>query len=260
MSSELVNDKEIVTSFVKGLKVIMAFDNNNVELTVSDVAKRVDITRASARRLLLTLESLGYVAFNENKFSLLPKVIELGYSYFSSLPWTDLALKNMKKVVDTCKLTCSVSIIDKENITCILRIPAGRIMNEGIQVGTRLPTAYTSTGRLFMAHMQDDELKEFIDTLPLKEYTKRSITNPARLYEKIRSERGLPYAMVEEEIEDGLLSIAVPIYNKNREMIAAMNVAAHASYRDSKFIKEEVLPVLKESADKTTEAITLLQF
>ena len=260
MSTEIVNDKEIVTSFVKGLKVIMAFDADNVNLSVSDVAKKVDITRASARRLLLTLESLGYVAFNKNKFSLLPKVIELGYSYFASLPWSDLALKNMQQVVDTCKLTCSVSIIDKENITCILRIPAGRIMNEGIQVGTRLPTAYTSTGRLFMAHMPDDELKEFINSLPLKEYTKHSITNPLKLYEKIRSEKGFSYAMVEEEVEDGLISIAVPIYNKDKEIIAAMNVAAHASYRDSKFIKEEVLPVLKKSADRTTEAITLLQF
>ncbi|MFT7005270.1 MAG: IclR family pca regulon transcriptional regulator, partial [Sulfurimonas sp.] len=214
MPVEAVNDKDIVTSFIKGLKVIMAFDNNNVELSVSDVAKKVDITRASARRLLLTLESLGYVTSNDNKFSLLPKVIELGYSYFSSLPWTDLALKNMKEVVSVCKLTCSVSIIDKENITCILRIPAGRIMNEGIQVGTRLPTAYTSTGRLFMAHMPEDKLKEFIDELPLVAYTKRSITNPTRLYEKILSEKNQPYAMVEEEVEDGLISIAVPIYNK----------------------------------------------
>lgn len=260
MASESISDKDLVTSFVKGLHVITAFDSNNVALSVSEVAKKVDITRASARRLLLTLEHLGYVAFKDNKFSLLPRVIELGYSYFASLPWTDLALSNMQNVVDTCNLTCSVSIMDKENITCILRIPAGRIMNEGIQVGTRLPSAYTSTGRLFMSHMSDEELKKFVYTLPLEAHTKRSITNPVRLYEKIRSERVLPFVMVEEEIEEGLISIAAPIYNKNRELIAAMNVAAHSSYRDSTFIKEEVLPILKESAEKTSQAITMLQF
>ena len=122
-------------------------------MTLSDVSKKVDITRASARRLLLTLESLGYVQQRENLFSLAPKIIELGYSYFASLPWTDLAYENMKHVVEASKLSCSISIFDREHIICIMRIPATRILNEGIHVGSRLPTAYTSTGRLFMAHM-----------------------------------------------------------------------------------------------------------
>ncbi len=260
MAEQPETNKDIVTAFAKGLNVIMAFDNTDVYMTVSEVAKKVNITRASARRLLLTLESMGFVKSNQNKFSLLPKVIELGYSYFASLPWSDLALKNMKQVVDKCKLTCSVSILDKEHIICILRIPAGRIMNEGIQVGTRLPTAYTSTGRLFMSHMDDEVLKDFVDELPLQPFTEKSITNPLRLYEKIRSDRHLSYSMVEEEVEEGLISIAVPIYNKDKEMIAAMNVAAHASYRNSQFLKEEVLPILQASAKETSKAIRLLQF
>lgn len=150
-----VDNKEIVTAFIKGLSVIKAFDHENTSMTLSDVAKKVDITRASARRLLLTLESLGYVTQNENLFSLTPKIIDLGYSYFASLPWTDLAYKNMKKVVDSCKLSCSISILDGSNVICIMRIPATRILNEGIHVGSRLPAAYTATGRLFMTHMEE---------------------------------------------------------------------------------------------------------
>lgn len=141
-----------------------------MNMTLSDVAKKVDITRASARRLLLTLESLGYVVQNDNFFSLTLKVIDLGYSYFASLPWTELVYKNMKKVVDGCKLSCSVSILDGSNVICIMRIPATRILNEGIHVGSRLPAAYTAMGRLFMAHMEEKELYEYVLHLPLKAY------------------------------------------------------------------------------------------
>lgn len=260
LGKNMIDSKDIVGALDKGLKVIKAFDSNNTQMTLSDVSKKVNITRASARRLLLTLESLGYMSQRDNLFSLTPKIIELGYSYFASLPWTDLAYKNMKQVVEASKLSCSISILDKEHIICIMRIPATRILNEGIHVGTRLPTAYTSTGRLFMAHMPDEELEEFVTTLPLKAHTKRSITDSNVLLEKIRSERNQPYQVVEEELEDGLLSMAAPIYNKNKEIIGAMNVGAHVSYKSDTVLKETVLNRLKKAAQETTEAIILLQY
>lgn len=256
----MIDHKDLVGALENGLNVIKSFDSNNTQMTISDVAKKVDITRASARRLLLTLESLGYVHQHDSHFSLAPKIIEIGYSYFASLPWTDLAYSNMKQVVDASKLSCSISILDKEHIICIMRIPATRILNEGIHVGTRLPTAYTSTGRLFMAHMSDDKLKEFVTTLPLQAHTKRSITDANVLLEKIRSERNQPYQMVEEELEEGLLSMAVPIYNRNKELIGAMNVGTHVSYRSASFLKENVLTMLKKAAQETTDAIVLLQY
>ncbi len=253
------DNKEIVTAFIKGLSVITAFDHENTSMTLSDVAKKVDITRASARRLLLTLESLGYVTQNDNYFSLTPKVIDLGYSYFASLPWTDLAYKNIKKVVDACKLSCSVSILDGLNVICIMRVAATRILNEGIHVGTRLPAAYTATGRLFMAHMEEKELYEYILHLPLKAHTEKSIIDPYKLYDQIISEKNQGYQMVEEEIEDGLVSLAVPIYNRDNKMIGAMNIGSHLSYKNTKMIKETVLPLLLEAANETSKAIKLLQ-
>jgi IclR family pca regulon transcriptional regulator len=253
------DNKEIVTAFIKGLSVITAFDHENTSMTLSDVAKKVDITRASARRLLLTLESLGYVVQNDNLFSLTPKIIDLGYSYFASLPWTDLAYKNMKKVVDACKLSCSVSILDGSNVICIMRIPATRILNEGIHVGTRLPAAYTATGRLFMAHMEERELYEYVLHLPLKPYTNKSIIDPYKLFDKLVLEKDQGYQMVEEEIEDGLVSLAVPIYNRDNKMIGAMNIGSHLSYKNTKILKDTVLPLLLEAAKETSAAIKLLQ-
>lgn len=254
-----LDSKDIVTAFIKGLNVIKAFDHENTSMTLTDVAKKVDITRASARRLLLTLESQGYVTHTDGFFSLTPKIIDLGYSYFASLPWSDLAYKNMKKVVDACKLSCSVSILDATNVICIMRIPATRILNEGIHVGSRLPAAYTATGRLFMAHMDEKELYEYVLKLPLKKMTEKSITDPYKLYDKLIAEKNQGYQIVEEEIEDGLMSLAVPIYNRDNKMIGAMNIGSHLSYKNTKTLKETVLPLLLEAAKETSNAIKLLQ-
>lgn len=253
------DNKDIVTAFIKGLNVIKAFDYENTRMTLSEVAKKVDITRASARRLLLTLESEGYVIHDNNFFSLAPRVIDLGYSYFASLPWTDLAYKNMKKVVDECTLSCSISILDGTNVICIMRIPATRVLNEGIHVGTRLPAGYTATGRLFMAHMEEKELYEYVLKLPLKRYTEKSIMDPYKLFDKIQEVKNNRYYIVEEELEDGLVSLAVPIYNRDDKMIGAMNIGSHLSYKNTKLLTETVLPMLKNAAEETSRAIKLLQ-
>jgi len=253
-------NKNIVSTLIKGLNVIKAFDRNNTHMTLSDVAKKVDITRASARRLLLTLEYLGYVNQRDNLFTLTPKIIELGYSYFASLPWTDLAYENMKKVSDTCNLSCSISILDGEQIICIMRVTANTIISEDIHVGTRLPTAYSATGRLFMAHMPKDKLENFINTLPLKQHTKQSITDNKKLYKTMLASSEQPYQIVVEELENGLIAMAVPIYNRNKGLIGAMNVGAHIGSHSASFLKENVLPILQKAAQDTSKAISSLQY
>lgn len=258
MKDELEN-KDIVTAFIKGLNVIKAFDYENTSMTLSDVAKKVDITRASARRLLITLESLGYVKQLDSRFSLTPKIIDLGYSYFSSLPWTDLAYKNLKHVSQECQLSCSISVLDGTNIICIMRVAATRILSEGVHVGSKLPAAYSPTGRLFMAHMENKELKQYIKKLDLKQYTQESIMNHDELFNKIVNERDLGYQLVKEELEEGLYAIAVPIYNSDKEIIATMNVASHVSYKNPTYFKSTILPLLKKAAEDTTEAIVLLR-
>ena len=257
--NEDIEHKEIVTAFIKGLNVIKAFDEENTHMTITDVSKKVDITRASARRLLFTLESLGYVKQYRSLFSLTPKIIELGYSYFASLPWTDLAYKNMKLVSDQTKLSCSISVLDGKNIICIMRVAATRILSEGIHVGSKLPSAYSPTGRLFMIHMEDEELYKYVHSLPLKTYTEKSITAYDELYKKLLNERDLGYQLVEEELEEGLYAIAVPIYNSKKEIIATMNVASHLSYKNISFFKGTVLPLLQKAAQNTTKAIVLLK-
>jgi len=254
------DDKDIIKAFIKGLNVIKAFDKKNTTMTLSDIAKKVGITRASSRRFLLTLQSQGYVLNIGNNFSLTPKIIELGYSYFASLPWADLAYKNMKRVVDTCRLTCSISILNGVNVICITRIPAVRILSEGINVGTKLPSAYTASGRVFMAGMDEKELYNYILRLPLKKMTNKSIVKPDILYKKILDEKKNGYQIVIEEIEQGLVSMAVPVYNGNKEILGAMNIACQLSYKNEKVLRNEVLPMLIKAANDTSDEIKLLQY
>ena len=253
-------NKDIATSFLKGLSVIEAFDHDNSEMTLTEVAKKVNITRSTARRFLLSLESLGYATQNGKFFSLTPKIINLGYSYFSSLLWTDIVNKYIKIAVNKSNLSCAVSILDGENITCIMRIHSSKILKGGVSVGGKLPAAYTGSGRLFMAEMNDIKLQKYISKLTLKQYTAKTITNEKELFEKIKSERNQGYQIIEEELEDGLLSIAVPIYNSQHKILGCMSIGTFMSRENAKYLKEEVLPMLIDQAKNSTDAITLLKY
>lgn len=252
-------NKDIATSFLKGLSVIEAFDHENPNMTLTEVAKKVNITRSAARRFLLSLESLGYASQNGKVFSLTPRIINLGYSYFSSLFWTDIANKYVRIIVNECKLSCAISILDGENITCIMRVNSSTILRGGVDVGGKLPAAYTATGRLFMAEMNDKELYEYISKTPLKKYTSKTIIDTKKLFEKIKSERNQSYQVVEEELENGLLSIAVPIYNSQHRILGCMSIGTFMSEDNAKYLKEYVLPLLIEKANLATEAIVLLK-
>lgn len=253
-------NKDIATTFLKGLSVIEAFDYENSSMTLTEVAKKVNITRSAARRFLLSLESVGYAVQNGKHFSLTPKIINLGYSYFSSLAWSDIAYKYLKTVVTECQLSCAMNILDETNIICVMRVQSPKILKGGISVGGKLPAAYTATGRLFMAAMSDEELREYISTLTLEQYTTKTITDPNELFNKIKSERNQPYQIIEEELENGLLAIATPIYDSNKKLLAGMTLGTYMSNENSQYIKEFVLPILLKASRDTTEAISLLKY
>lgn len=251
-------NKNIASSFLKGLSVIEAFDYETPSMTLAEVAKKTNMTRSTARRFLISLESVGYATQNNKNFSLTPKIINIGNSYFSSLLWTKLAYKYAKLIVNECALSCDVSILDELNIICIMRVDSPKILNGGIHVGGKLPAAYTATGRLFMTKMDDDELRSYIKKLSLQKYTSKTITNPEELFNKIKSERNQPYQLIEGELENNLMSIAVPIYNSQNIMLGCMSIGTFMSHDNTKYLKEYVLPMLIKEADNATNAIALL--
>src|ERR1700745_4421962 len=161
-------NSDFVQSLERGLAVIRAFDAEHRELALSDVARATGLTRAAARRFLLTLVKLGYVNFSQGRFSLRPRVLELGYAYLSSLSLPEVALPHMEALVAEVNESCSISVLDDTDVVYVARVPTRRIMSITLAVGTRLPAFATSMGRVLLAALPDAELEERVARTELR--------------------------------------------------------------------------------------------
>ena len=174
-------EREFVASLARGLAVLRAFSKDAREMTLSEVAQRTDLTRAAARRFLLTLESLGYVASDGRRFRLTPKVLDLGFSYLSSMELWDVAMPYMEEVSATIHESCSASVLEGCDIVYVARVPTKRIMSVALGIGARLPAITTSMGRVLLAHLPDDALQQHLANCPVRRYTEHTVTDPAAL-------------------------------------------------------------------------------
>jgi IclR family pca regulon transcriptional regulator len=238
---------EFVQSLERGLAVIRAFDAEHPELTLSDVARATGLTRAAARRFLLTLVDLGYVRTDGRLFALRPRVLELGYSYVSSIGLPEVAQPHMEALGATVRESCSLSVLDGHDIVYVARVPTRRIMTVAITVGTRFPAYATSMGRVLLAGLDADALDEHLANTELVELTPKTITDPTKLRATLKRIAGAGYAIVDQELEIGLRSIAVPI-RVNGDTVAAMNVSMHVGQRSTEVARREVLPPLRATA------------
>ena len=240
----------------RGLAVIRAFSADAPSLTLSEVARAVGITPATARRILLTLEELGYVRSDSRRFSLTPRVLALGWAYLSSLDLGELAGPFMEELSAKTRESCSIATLDLPDIVYVARVPTSRIMTVALGVGARLPAYPTSMGRVLLAGLADDELTSYLSTLRAESLTDRTVTSPDRLRAAIDRARADGYALVDQELEQGLRSIAAPICNARGRIIAALNVSAHASRSTPTSLRAEVLPHLHHTAAQITTALT----
>jgi IclR family pca regulon transcriptional regulator len=240
----------------RGLAVIRAFSSDAPALTLSEVARAVRITPATARRILLTLEDLGYVRSDSRRFSLTPRVLALGWAYLSSLDLGELAGPFMEELSARTRESCSIATLDLPDIVYVARVPTSRIMTVALGVGARLPAYPTSMGRVLLAGLPDDELTSYLDTLQAEPLTDRAITSADGLRTTITRARADGYALVDQELELGLRSIAAPIHNSRGRVIAALNVSAHASRSTPTSLRTDVLPHLRAAADQITTALT----
>jgi IclR family pca regulon transcriptional regulator len=238
---------DFVQSLERGLAVIRAFDAEHPELTLSEVARSTGLTRAAARRFLHTLVELGYMRTDGRLFALRPRILELGFSYLSSLGLPDVARPHLEKFVAEVHESCSVSVLDGADIVYVARVPTKRIMTVVIDVGTRFPAHATSMGRILLATQDDAWLAEFL-AAPLAARTERTITDPAELRTELARVRAQGWALVEEELERGLRSIAAPIRAAGGKVVAAVNVSTHISRGSQESVLAELLAPLQATA------------
>ncbi|HLI24437.1 MAG TPA: IclR family transcriptional regulator C-terminal domain-containing protein [Acidimicrobiales bacterium] len=240
---------DFVQSLERGLSVIKAFGPERRELTLAEVARATSLTRASARRFLLTLMDLGYVSSNGRTFSLRPRVLELGYAYLSTLSLNEVAAPHMEALVARVRESSSIAVLDGDDIAYVVRVPTKRIMAVTIAVGTRFPAYATSMGRVLLAHLPPAQLEAYLERVRLDPLTARTVTDRAVLRRLLGEVAAQGYALVDQELEDGLRSIAVPVVPPGGQPQAAINVSVHASRMTRDGLRRQVLPQLRETAD-----------
>ncbi|WP_246635453.1 IclR family transcriptional regulator domain-containing protein [Actinoplanes hulinensis] len=233
-----------VQSLERGLAVIRAFDARNPELTLSDVARACGLTRAAARRFLLTLTDLGYVRTDGRLFSLAPRILELGYSYLSSLSLPEVAEPHLERLVAEVRESSSMSVLDGDDIVYVARVPTSRIMRVAINVGTRFPAYATSMGRVMLAALSEPELDAYLARVKLERLTDRTICTPDTLRAELRQVHLQGHSIVDQELEEGLRAIAAPIRDRTGAATGAVNVSVHAARATVDEIRERLLPPL----------------
>ena len=253
--TEHVKSRDFVGSLARGLSVLRAFDHERPEMTLTQVAGRTRMTRAGARRFLLTLVDLGYVKKNQRLFRLTPKVLELGYAYMASMPISRLSQPYMKQITDVTGESCSIAVMDGNDVVYIARTQSNRFLRLGFHVGIRLPVAYTSAGRIILAMEGDEAIDRYLQSVTLEARTRHSITNKAKLRAELLRIRKLGYAIVDQELEEGLCSISVPIVDSKNEIIATINVATNVATVSKEKLRDEFLPMLKKAAQGIQETL-----
>jgi IclR family pca regulon transcriptional regulator len=249
---EPAREPHFVQSLERGLAVIRAFDAHHRELTLSEVARLCDLTRAAARRFLLTLTDLGYVRTDGRLFSLTPRVLELGYAFLSGLTLPEVAGPHLEQLAAEVHESSSVSVLDGDDIVYVARVPTRRIMAVAISVGTRFPAYATSMGRVLVAHLGQEGVKAYLARVRLERLTGRTVGSVTALRSELVRVRRQGYAIVDQELEEGLRSMAAPIFDRSGAVTAAVNVSVHASRTSVAAMRAELLPPLLATAERIT--------
>ena len=239
--------RDLVAGLEKGLAVIEAFDQERPRLTISEVAIRTGLTRAAARRYLLTLSHLGFVSQDRKMFALTPRVLRLGQSYMNSARLPRIVEPELHKLAYALKESSCAGVLDGNEVICIAATGSGRLVSTALQPGTRVPASCSGNGRVMLAALPLNALDAWIDAQQLSALTPHTITQPERLRMEINRARSLGYACIDQELELGLRTLAVPLKNYRGDVVAAMNICAHASRTSMDQLIQQCLPPLLQA-------------
>ncbi|WP_405718202.1 helix-turn-helix domain-containing protein [Streptomyces sp. NBC_01537] len=248
---------EFVESLARGLTVLTAFDSaagahgGRAELPLTAVAEATGLARATARRALITLEHLGYVERaprDPRLHRLTPRVLELGFAHLSGLTLPQITQPHLVELVGRVHDSASMAVLSGDDIQYVARVPTVRIMSVNITVGTRFPAYATAMGRVLLAGLPGPERAGILARTELQPLTRHTVTSAARLGEILDRAGEDGYVLVDEELEEGLRSIAVPVHDRTGRVVAAVNVSLHAARSTPEHAREDLLPPLRETA------------
>lgn len=244
-------DPNFMTSLARGLAVIQAFTQRQRELTVSQISVRTGFSRAAVRRCLYTLTKLGFAATDDSRhFHLRPRILALGHSYIASMPLAAMAQPILENVSQSLHESCSIAALDKTEIIYIARANVTRIMSIDLGVGSKLPAFCTSMGRVLIADLPPAHLEELLARVEFKHYTERTVGTSDKLRQILRLVQRNGYCIVDQELESGLRSLAVPIRDFAGRVVAALNVGTHAQRVSIQDLQNKFLPQLRAAAQE----------
>jgi len=248
-------DKDFLTTFARGLEVIKSFDTQTPFMSLTEVAKKNNLSRASARRFLLTLQKLGYVHSDGKRFKLTAKILELGYSYLASLNFSEIITPFLERIAHQLGESCSATVLDGQDVVYIARVPIRGLIPVNLQIGARLPAYLTSMGRVLLASLPEAQLETFLVNAPFEKLTPYTLSSAEQLRAEIKRVRTQGYAIVDQELELGLRTVSVPVYDRHRHVSFALNVATHASKVSKKRAEEEFVTLLQQVSREISAAL-----
>lgn len=222
-------------------------------MTLTEVAELTHLTRATARRILLTLQHVGYVRSDGRRFSLTARVLDIGYAYLSGLPFARVVQPHMETLVEKVGESSSASVLEDSDIVYVARVPTRRIMTISLGLGSRLPAYCTSMGRVLLAGLGPTELDNVLGQTTFRSLTPYTVTGEAALRRTLADVRAQGWALVDQELEEGVRSVAAPVRDGTGRTLAAVNVSAHAGRVSMEDVRTRILPELLEA----THAINL---
>lgn len=237
---------DTISSLAKGLRVLEVFGAEHPKLTITDVSKETGLDRATARRCLLTLHAEGYADYDGKFFTLTPRALRLGMGAIASLPLPQIVQPWLDQLTEQIGQSCSVSILDGTEIVYLARAAQKRVMSIGLMPGSRLPAHCTSMGRVLLAALPAEEAREIVEASDLSPRTRFSVTDPDEVMKRVDEARRLGYAVIDQEVEIGLRSIAVPLIDGRGTVVAALNTGMAATQDRAEIMVTSYLPRLQK--------------
>ncbi|MCK9507498.1 MAG: helix-turn-helix domain-containing protein [Pigmentiphaga sp.] len=255
-----------INGLAKGLAIIQTFNNEARALTLAEAAYRTGLSRAAARRVLLTLEGLGFVTrCGDRHFALTPRVLSLGYAYLSSMPLWSFAESVLESLVEELRETCSIAAVDGTELVYVSRVSLHRTLSQGLSIGSRIPLYCHSAGRVLLSGFTPEQLEDYLDHAQLNPLTSRTVTDRARLRQIVQEVRRKGYSWSHGEVEEHTTGLSVPIFQQGR-LIAALNLSRMRTDHDvTAPINEELqwcgdyLQPLRRAAGRLTAALSVEQ-
>jgi IclR family pca regulon transcriptional regulator len=239
---------DFVLSLARGLRIIESFEGHAQGLSVAEISRHTGLSRAAIRRVLITLELLGYVEAAGRVYCLKHRVLRLGLSYLSSSSLFAMAQSTVQTIAEEVDESSTLCVLDNDEVFCVAGVVRTRIMRPGFTTGARLPAYCSALGRVLLAGLPENEFMDYVDRVERKPLTRKTIVGRREFIEEVQRVRSTGFSVIDDELELGVRAIAVPVLSSQARVVAALSIGTQSSRISVREMQTRFLPLLQEHA------------